>query len=84
MDMDLYTIVGICGASIILLAFILNELHHLSNDSLAYDIMNLVGAVLLCLYAYLISSWPFLVLNAVWAIVSARDVMIDLMRKPRV
>jgi hypothetical protein len=36
-------LIGIAGAALILLAFILNEFHIWSEDGLAYDATNLVG-----------------------------------------
>jgi hypothetical protein len=69
------TLIGICGTTIILLAFILNQLQKLDENDIRYDILNFIGAALLVWYAYLLSSYPFLVLNSVWAIVSLKDIL---------
>ncbi len=71
------TFIGISGASIILVFFLLNQFHKIDRDSIWYDIGNFIGSGLLVIYAYLISSIPFLILNAVWAIASLRDVFSD-------
>ena len=76
--MDLITIIGVAGALIILAAFFLNETHRISEDSLVYDGMNLVGSFLLIVYAIALNSLPFLVLNGVWFAIALRDVIIDL------
>ncbi len=76
--MSLTNLTGISGAFIILMGFTLNELHKLDRDSIVYDLLNLVGGILLAFYAYILSSTPFLILNVVWAIVALRDVVIDL------
>lgn len=76
--MSLTTIIGVTGALIILISFILNQFHKLDNDSVAYDLANLIGGTLLAFYAYLLSSIPFLVLNIVWAAVALRDLVMDL------
>ena len=74
------TIIGAIGAFLLLLAFVLNQLKKWKNDDLIYDLVNLIGGLFLVLYAYLLASWPFLVLNAVWTFVSLRDVFIDAKR----
>ena len=79
--MSLTTTIGTIGALIILISFILNEVHKLDSDNLIYDIANFIGGSLLALYAYLLSSIPFLILNIVWAIVALRDVFLDLRKK---
>ena len=70
--------IGIIGAMLILVGFVLNELHKLDQDSLAYDLINLVGSCLLTIYAWLLGSIPFFVLNMIWALLSLRDVYLDL------
>lgn len=78
--MDIKTLIGISGAAIILIFFLLNQLHRLSSDSLVYDIANFIGGLLLAIYAILISSTPFIILNGVWTLVSLRDTFVDLKR----
>jgi hypothetical protein len=73
--MDTVTIIGIIGATIILMAFLFNQFGRWANESRAYDVANVLGSGFLMYYAYLLESWPFLVLNAVWLIVSLRDVI---------
>lgn len=79
--MDVTLIMGSAGATLILIAFFLNQIHKISNDSLIYDIMNFVGGAILLTYAILLSSAPFAVLNAVWAGVSLRDIFSDLKKR---
>jgi len=67
------TLIGILGALLVLVCFVANELNVLDRHSLIYDVGNVLGSVLLIIYAYLIGSWPFLILNAVWAAVALRD-----------
>ncbi len=79
--MDTTTLIGVIGAGLLLIAFVLNEFKKLSTESLAYDALNLVGASFLVWYAILLQSIPFLVLEGIWALVSLRDVFLDLARK---
>lgn len=74
-------IIGSIGAFLILLAFILNQVHKWKDTDLKYDVVNTLGSFLLVVFAWMTRSWPFLVLNTVWLLVSARDVFIDLRKK---
>ena len=62
---------------LILAAFILAQFNRLSQDSIVYLITNFVGSVVLAVLALFDSRWGFLLLEGVWAIVSA----IGLVRK---
>lgn len=79
--MNITEIIGASGATLILIAFILEQTHRWKDTDLKYDAVNLLGSALLIVYAVLLQSYPFLVLNGVWAIVSLRDVIVDLKRK---
>ncbi len=68
-------LIGISGAAIILVAFLLNQLNKWKNDSFIYDFANFIGSLLLVIYAILLSSYPFLILNGVWAAFSLKDVV---------
>jgi hypothetical protein len=79
--MDITLAVGIFGMVCILAAFILGQMNIWKNDSLSYDLTNLVGSGLLVYYGLMIGGYPFVLLNGVWAIFSFRDVIIDLSKK---
>ncbi len=79
--MSLTTIIGIIGALIILIAFTLNEIHKLDSDSIVYDSLNFIGGTLLAIYAYLLFSIPFLILNIIWALVALRDIFLGLKKR---
>ena len=70
--------IGIFGASLILLAFLMNQVGKWKNDDLIYDFVNFLGALLLVVYGLLIGSYPFVVLNVVWTVFSFRDIIIDI------
>jgi hypothetical protein len=67
--------IGIAGATIILVFFILDQAHKISPDEKTYDFFNFLGSGLLILYSVLIDAWPFTVLNTVWALYSLRDLL---------
>jgi hypothetical protein len=68
--MDVQLLIGLSGMLCILIAFIGDETGKLLPKDLSYQILNLVGSVLLAWYAVLLASIPFLILNAVWGMVA--------------
>ena len=60
------TTIGTLGAALILIAFCFNRFKIWERDTVWYDLTNLCGGGLLVLYAFLIGSIPFAVLNIVW------------------
>jgi len=59
------------GAVAILAAFTLGQLRLLDQHSLLYLLLNLVGSAVLAVIAFVDERWGFLLLEGVWAIVSA-------------
>lgn len=70
-------IVGTIGAALVLIAFISNQTGRWKSQDFVYDLTNLVGSATLVLYALMIGSYPFAILNLVWSYVSLRDVLKD-------
>jgi hypothetical protein len=73
--MEYITILGLIGASSILLSFGMNQAGKWSRDDFVYDAVNAFGALILTIYSYLISSYPFMVLNIVWFLIAAKDLI---------
>jgi hypothetical protein len=67
------------GVIILLIAFLLNLYKKLTAQSKLYAFLNLSGAGICCLSSYLISFYPFVVLEAVWAFVA----LLSLFNVPR-
>ena len=59
------------GAVLILAGFTLAQLRLLDQHSLVYLVLNLVGSFVLAVIALVDQRWGFLLLEGVWAIVSA-------------
>ncbi len=59
------------GAVMILVAFIAAQRGVFAPQNVAYLVLNLVGSAILAVLALLDEDWGFLLLEGVWAIVSA-------------
>lgn len=74
-------IIGIIGMFFILAAFILDEFFKTwRQNTLRYNLLNLIGSLLLLYYAYTIGSWPFIILNGLWFVAAGYKLAV-LMRK---
>lgn len=79
--MDLTLIIGTSGAALILIAFIMAQIHKWKDTDLVYDAVNFIGSALLVAYAVLLVSYPFIILNIIWAAVSLRGIFLNLSAK---
>ena len=80
--MDVESIVQIAGAILILIGFIASQRGLMSPQSVLYLTLNLIGSATLAVLAALDSDWGFLLLEGVWALVSAWA-LIEALRQPR-
>ena len=67
--------VQVLGSLCVLLPFVLVQLGRLSSTSRVYGWLNLVGSSVLAASAAIGHDWGFLLLEAVWAIVSLRSLL---------
>lgn len=75
MTAELTTLIGVIGAGMVLIAFIMVQMNKWSPDSFQFDVVNFLGSMILVAYGLLLNSIPFVILNTVWAAFSLRDVI---------
>jgi fluoride ion exporter CrcB/FEX len=71
-------VIQIIGALVILSAFAAQQLGELAADSRLYLLLNLVGSVVLAILAVIEGQLGFILLEGVWAIVSAWSLFVIL------
>lgn len=77
--MKISDIIASVGVIILLIAFLLNLFKKIKAESKIYAIMNFVGAGLCGYSSYLISFYPFVILEGIWAFVA----LLSLLKVPR-
>ena len=75
-------VIQIVGALLILAAFAAVQFERMRPDSRLYLALNLVGSVILAVLAVHAEQWGFLLLEGVWAIVSAWGLYVALSSHP--
>ncbi|MBT3814781.1 hypothetical protein HOE37_03730 [Candidatus Woesearchaeota archaeon] len=69
--LNINLIIGTLGMLFILAAFILDEfVRKFNQDTVQYNVLNIIGAFLLIYYAFSLNSLPFIILNVVWLTVA--------------
>ncbi|MEO9138119.1 MAG: hypothetical protein ABI345_03545 [Jatrophihabitans sp.] len=76
-------LVQVLGSLLILAGFALAQRGTLDQKSVVYLVLNLVGSSVLAVEAVLERQWGFLLLEGVWAIVSAIGLIGVRSRSPR-
>lgn len=68
-------VVQLVGSVLILVPFALSQRGRLHTGSVVYLVLNLVGSLILAVNAATTSQWGFLLLEGVWALVSANGLI---------
>ena len=71
-------VIQVVGALLILAAFAAVQFGRMRPDSRLYLTLNLVGSAILAVLAFISSQWGFVLLETVWAIVSAWGLIVAL------
>ncbi|MEA2494380.1 MAG: hypothetical protein QOJ29_2291 [Thermoleophilaceae bacterium] len=68
-------VVQVVGALMILVAYAAAQTGRWATDALVYLWLNLVGSIILAVLAATSQNWGFLLLEGVWAIVTAASLL---------
>ena len=68
-------IIGTIGVALILIAYFLNTERLIPVNGKLFFVINIIGAALACYASYLISYWPFVILEGTWMFVSIYGLM---------
>lgn len=74
-------LVQVCGSLLVLVAFALAQRGVLDQKSPRYLVLNVVGSAILAVQALVLHQWGFLLLEGVWALVSAVS-LAGVLRRP--
>ncbi|HNT51305.1 MAG TPA: hypothetical protein PLM56_00970 [Cyclobacteriaceae bacterium] len=64
------TVIGWVGSVAVIVAYGLNSMQKLKSNSLAFQVLNLSGAILLIINSVFKEAYPFTFINTVWAIIA--------------
>ena len=73
--------IGIAGMFLLLLAFALNLAKKLTQDAVAYIVLNILGAGLSVYYAIALDAVPFIILESVWGLFALYKLMLVLKKR---
>jgi hypothetical protein len=62
--------VGTIGVALILIAYFSNIFSLITKEGRLFFLLNMAGSALACYASWLISYWPFVILEAIWCLVS--------------
>jgi hypothetical protein len=68
-------LIGTIGVGMVLFAYFLNTMKYIKVNGKVFYVLNTIGGALSCYAALLINFWPFVILEAVWTIVSIYGLM---------
>lgn len=71
----IFDLLGTFGLVNILIAFYLLQKNKLTDDDNIYNLLNLVGSVLVAVYSGYYGAWVSVILNIVWALISIVDMV---------
>ncbi len=73
--------IGVAGLILLLAAFTLLDTGKLDRSSSWYQLLNMVGAGLLALYAWELKAYVFVVLEVFWAVVAGLELVFNWVKR---
>jgi hypothetical protein len=68
--LDVFTVAGLGGAGVLIVAYFANQLRWLSSEHFAFPLLNLVGASLILVSLFSAWNLPSVVIEAFWIAIS--------------
>ena len=62
--------IGTIGVGLVLLAYFFNTMKIIPENGKLFFLLNVIGGAMSCYAALLIIFWPFVILEAIWTVVS--------------
>ena len=69
---------GNIGVGLVLLAYFFNTMKMIPENGKLFYLLNFIGGGLSCYAAVLIIFWPFVILEAIWTVISIYGVLKNL------
>lgn len=66
---------GWIGSVLVIGAYALNSYQKIKSDSLTFQLMNLIGGVLLIINSLYKEAYPFTFINSVWVVIAVTSVI---------
>lgn len=73
--MTFVEIMGWAGSLLVIVAYALNSYRRIHSSSATFQIMNLVGGVLLIVNSVYKQAYPFTFINSVWVIIAVTSLI---------
>jgi hypothetical protein len=70
MEVSMLQIISVLGALAILGAYVANQFRLIGPSNMSYSALNFIGSTVLTMIAVIEVQWGFILLEAVWALVS--------------
>jgi hypothetical protein len=68
--MNTNDIIGTIGVGLTLIAYFLSIFSLIKKEGILFYVLNILGGGIACFASVLIQFWPFIILEATWAIIS--------------
>jgi hypothetical protein len=73
--MKWFEILGWCGSLLVIGAYALNSYQKIQSSSVRFQLMNLVGGVLLIVNSIYKEAYPFTFINSVWVVIAVTSLL---------
>jgi hypothetical protein len=77
-----YQLISVIGAVLILVAYAALQLNRLHAETVAFQMLNLFGGIFLCITAVSLRQYGFILVEGLWAILSAVGLWRVVTRRP--